>query len=85
MRLNARVGPSTAVALDMHIIGPTPRPPRGRSDAAFRLGYQTFDGEVRRGGVVLLDERVTTRLVIASVLILGGVALAVLSRPEVRR
>jgi drug/metabolite transporter (DMT)-like permease len=36
------------------------------------------------GGVLLLDERVTSRLLLASVLVLGGIGLAILGRPERR-
>lgn len=36
------------------------------------------------GGVLLLDERVTLRLGLAALLVLGGVALSVLTRPRAR-
>jgi drug/metabolite transporter (DMT)-like permease len=36
------------------------------------------------GGVVFLSERMTARLVVASALVLGGVALAVAGRPHRR-
>jgi drug/metabolite transporter (DMT)-like permease len=34
------------------------------------------------GGIILLDERVTSRLLLAAVLVLGGVGLAILGRPQ---
>jgi drug/metabolite transporter (DMT)-like permease len=34
------------------------------------------------GGIILLDERVTSRLLLAAVLVLGGIGLAILGRPE---
>jgi drug/metabolite transporter (DMT)-like permease len=34
------------------------------------------------GGILLLDERVTSRLLLAALLVLGGVGLAILGRPE---
>jgi drug/metabolite transporter (DMT)-like permease len=34
------------------------------------------------GGVILLDERVTSRLLLAALLVLGGIGMAILDRPQ---